>query len=161
MNEYNFFEWLYFLWINICSLNKFISLRVNKYIISLKLNKYNSLKLHKYTVAWCKIMPWVQIYFVECEYMYLLDFASFTNGQPQSTLSGHANKYKLWFISSLRTLRAESSWIPTKNGDLLCPHEKCLCVLTTIPPLKFAFSQKTSDRGCNLCGGLGKQTFGN
>ena len=45
---------------------------VNKYIISLKLNKYNSLKLHKYAGAGCKIMPWVQIYFVECEYMYFL-----------------------------------------------------------------------------------------
>ena len=37
-------------------------LTVNKYIISLKLNKYNSLKLHKYTVAGCKIMPWVQMW---------------------------------------------------------------------------------------------------
>ena len=55
---------------------------VNKYIISLKLNKYNSLKLEKYTVAGCKIMPWVQIYFVECEYMYFLIFALFTNGKP-------------------------------------------------------------------------------
>ena len=39
-----------------------IFLTAKKYIISLKLNKYNSLKLHKYTVAGCKIMPWVQIY---------------------------------------------------------------------------------------------------
>ena len=115
VNEYNWLEWLYFLWINICSLNEFIFLTVNKYIISLKLNKYNSLKLHKHTVARCIIMPWVQIYFVECEYMYFLNFASFTNGQPELTLSGHANKYKLWFISSLRTLRAETSCIPTKN----------------------------------------------
>ena len=36
--------------------------RVNKYIISLKLNKYNSLKLHKYTIAGCKIMPWIQLF---------------------------------------------------------------------------------------------------
>ena len=47
-NKYMFYEWIS------------ISLTVNKYIISLKLNKYNSLKLHKYTVAGCKIMPWVQ-----------------------------------------------------------------------------------------------------
>ena len=52
VNKYMSFEWIYFL-------------TVNKYIISLKLNKYNSLKLHKYTVAGCKIMPWLQIYFVE------------------------------------------------------------------------------------------------
>ena len=37
--------------------HEFISLTVNKYIISLKLNKYNSLKLRKYTVAGCKAMP--------------------------------------------------------------------------------------------------------
>ena len=41
-----------------------ISLTVNKYIISLKLNQCNSLKLHEYTVAGCKIMLGVQIYFV-------------------------------------------------------------------------------------------------
>ena len=41
-----------------------ISLTVNKYIISLKLNQRNSLKLHEYTVAGCKIMLGVQIYFV-------------------------------------------------------------------------------------------------
>ena len=52
VNKYMFFEWIS------------ISLTVNKYIISLKLNKYNSLKLQKYSVAGCKIMPWVQIYFV-------------------------------------------------------------------------------------------------
>ena len=81
VSEYNCLEWLYFLWINICSLNEFqISLTVKKCIVSLKLNKYNSLKLHKYTVAGCKIMPWVQIYFVWFEYMYFLNFASFTNG---------------------------------------------------------------------------------
>ena len=91
--------------------------------------------------------------------MHFLNVASFTNGQPQSTLSGHANKHKLWFISSLRTLRAETSCIPKKNRDLLCPHEKCLCAPTTNLPLKFAFSLKTSDRGCNLCERLGKQTF--
>ena len=51
----------------------------------------------------------------------------------------------------------------TKSRDLLYPHEKCLCVPTTNLPLllKFAFSLKTSDRGCNLCGPLGKQTSGN
>ena len=49
VNKYMFFKW--------------ISLTVNKYIIPLKLNKYNSLKLHKYTVAGCKIMPYVQTYF--------------------------------------------------------------------------------------------------
>ena len=76
LNEYNILEWTdKFLemniipWTNIiasndyiCYLNGFISLTVNKYIISLKLNKYNSLKLHKYTVAGCKILPWVQLY---------------------------------------------------------------------------------------------------
>ena len=46
----------------------------------------------------------------------------------------------------------------TKSRDLLYPHEKCLCVPTTNPllSLKFAFTLKTSDRGCNLCGRLGK-----
>ena len=67
---------MYVLWINL------FPWIINKYIISLKLSKYNSLKLHKYTVAEWKIIPWVQIYFVECEYMYFLNFASFTNGQP-------------------------------------------------------------------------------
>ena len=51
-----------------------------------------------------------------------------------------------------------------ENKDLLYPHEKCLCVPTTNPPLslKFAFlsSLKISDRGCNPCGRLGKQTSG-
>ena len=70
-----------FLWINICPSNEYISLQLTKYIISLKLNKYNSMKLLKYTVAGCKIMPWVQIYFVECDYMYFLIFALFTNGK--------------------------------------------------------------------------------
>ena len=50
-------------------LNEFICLTVEKYMISLKLNKYNPLKLHKYTVAGCKIMPLVRMYFVKCEYM--------------------------------------------------------------------------------------------
>ena len=68
VNKYMSFELIYFLAINKC-------------IISLKLNIYNSLKMHKYTVAGCKIMPWVQIYFVECEYMYFLIFALFTNGK--------------------------------------------------------------------------------
>ena len=75
-NTLNCLEWLYLLWINICSLNEFISLSVNKYVISLKLNKYNSMKLHRNTVAGCKIMHWVQIYFVECEYMYFLIFTN-------------------------------------------------------------------------------------
>ena len=83
LNDYtNCLEWLYFLWIKICFLNEFIFLIINKYIISLKLNKYNSFKLHKYTISGYKIMLWVQIYFFECEYMYFLNFASFTNGQP-------------------------------------------------------------------------------
>ena len=69
VNKYMSFEWIYFL-------------TVKKYIISLKLNEYNSMKLHKYTVAGCRTMLWVQIYFVECEYMYFLIFALFTNGQP-------------------------------------------------------------------------------
>ena len=69
VNKYMSKEWIYFL-------------TVNKYIISLKLNKYNSLKLRKYTVAGCKIMPWVQTYFVECEYTYFLIFALLTNGKP-------------------------------------------------------------------------------
>ena len=69
VNKYMSIEWIYFL-------------TVNKCIIFLKLNKYNSLKLHKYTVAGGKLMPWVQIYFVECEYMYFLIFALFTNGKP-------------------------------------------------------------------------------
>ena len=121
VNEYNCLEWLYFLWINICPLNQFISLTVNKHIISLKLNKYNSLKLLKYTVAGCKIMLLVQIYFVECEYMYFLIFALFTKGQPKSTLSGQANKYRLWFIGSLHTLRAETSYIPRKAETSCIP----------------------------------------
>ena len=65
VNEYNCLECLNFLWINIRSSNEFISL-----------------KLHTYTVAERKIMPWVQIYFIECDDMCFLNFASFTNGQP-------------------------------------------------------------------------------
>ena len=53
--------------------------------------------------------------------MYFLNFASFTNGQPQSTLNGHANRYKLWFISSLRNLRAETSCIPQKTETSCIP----------------------------------------
>ena len=126
LNQYNFLEWIWILWINICSLNEYISLKVNNYIIFLKLNRYYSLKLHKYTVAGCKMMPWIQIYFVECEYKHSLIFT--TNSQPQSYLSGHTNKYKLWFSSSLRTLRAEAS---------CSNHKKCFCVPTTNPPLLF------------------------
>ena len=33
----------------------------------------------------------------------------------QTANHSHAYKYKLWFISSLRTVRAETSCIPTKN----------------------------------------------
>ena len=69
VNKYISFEWIY-------------SLQLTKYIISFKLNKDNSLKLYKYTVAGCKIIPWVQIYFVECEYMHFLIFALFTNDKP-------------------------------------------------------------------------------
>ena len=50
-----------------------------------------------------------------------LIFALFTNGQPQSTLNGHANKYKLWFISSLHTLRAETSCKPRKAETSCIP----------------------------------------
>ena len=117
---------IYFLWINISSLNGYISLKVNNYIISLKLNKYYSLKLHKYTVAGCKIIPtnifcrvWIYIF---------LEFCNEQQTTNHSQLwSGDANKYKLWFISSLRTLRAETSCIPMKS----------VCVATTNPPLQY------------------------
>ena len=61
---------------------EFIFLTVNNFIFSLKLNKYNSLMLYKYTLAGCKIMSWVQVYFIGYESMYFLNFALFTNGQP-------------------------------------------------------------------------------
>ena len=67
-------------------------------------------------------------------------------------------------ISDLLVLGApceQRPFVYPRKTDLLCPHEKCLRVLTTNPPLEFAFSLKTSDRGCNLCGRLGKQTSGN
>ena len=52
--------------LNICSLNEYIFLKVNNYIISLRLKKYYSLKQHKYTVAGCKMMPEL-----ECKYVLL------------------------------------------------------------------------------------------
>ena len=65
VSEYNCLEWLYYFVNEYMFFERInISLTVNKYIISLKLNKYNSLKLRKYTVAGCKIMLWVQVYFV-------------------------------------------------------------------------------------------------
>ena len=82
LNEY------IFLWINIFSLSVYISLKVNNYIIFLKLNKYYSLNLHKHTVDGCKIMPWLQICFVECEYI----FFEFSNKRPTLVNSGTNNQ---------------------------------------------------------------------
>ena len=151
VNKYMFFEWIS------------ISLTVNKYIISLKLNNYKSLKLHKYTVAGCKIMPWVQIFL-------------FNLNISISWILHHlqtANHSQLWMVTQTYTnydllvLYVVCEQIPLvchEKQRLLYPHENCLCVPTTNPPLslKFAFliSLKASDRGYNPCGRLGKQTSG-
>ena len=85
------------------------------------------------------------------------------------------NIYISWFLHYLQTANHSQLWVVTQKNinydllvslhtpvsrDLLYPHKKWLCVPTKNPPLslKFAFSLKTSDRSCNLCGRLGKQT---
>ena len=124
MKEYNCLELLYFLWTDICSLNEFISLTVNKYIISLRLNKYNSLKLHNYTVAGCKILPWVQIYFVECEYMisWFLRYLQTANHSQLWMVTQTNINYDLLVLCIpceqrplCKPRKAETSCIPTKN----------------------------------------------
>ena len=93
-----------------------ISLTFNKYIIYLKLNKYNSLKLHKYTVAGCKIMPWVQYS------LFNLDICiSWTLHHLQT-----ANHSQLWMITQTNS-----------NYDLLV-----LCVTCEQRPLVYHEKQR-------------------
>ena len=94
VNKYMSFEWIY------------------KYTICLKLNKCNSLKLHKYTVAGCKTMSWVQIYFVECEYMYFLIFALFTNGKPWSRKQVYL-LFIFWFCAEHKVHKTKGHKSPT------------------------------------------------
>ena len=49
--------------------------------------------------------------------------------------------------------------VPCEQRHLVSPRKMFLCPGTTNPSLslKFTFSLKTSDRGCILCGRLGKQ----
>ena len=157
VKKYNCLEWLLFLWINICPLNKFFYLQLTSI---------------SFTWSWINTIPWscinIQLLDVkqclECKYILL-----------------NVNICISWFLHYLQTANHSQLWVVTQtniNYDLLVlcipceqrplvyllyPHEKCLCVPTTNPPLslKFAFSLKTSDRGCNLCGRLGKQTSGN
>ena len=108
-NNYTFCEEIYVIWINL------FPWQLTS--ISLKLNKYNSLKMHKYWVSGCKTMPWVQIYFVECECMYCI---SWILHHLQT-----ANHSQLWVVMQTNTnfdllvlcvpCDERTSCVPTKN----------------------------------------------
>ena len=117
-------------------LNEFICLTVEKYMISLKLNKYNPLKLHKYTVAGCKIMPLVRMYFVKCEYILVLCVLC-----EQRPLVYHEKRSPLL----------------SPRKMFMCPHDKSAIIIE----ISFFTIKKASGRGCNPCGRLGKLTSGN
>ena len=78
--------------------------------------------------------------------MYFLNFASFTNGQPKSTLKGHANKCKLLFFSSLRSLRAETSCISRKTETSYIPTKNVYVSLRKNPPFSLNFTKNLRSR---------------
>ena len=85
-----------------------------------------------------------------------------------------ANHSQLWMVTQTNTNYAllvlcvaceRRPLVYHENQRPLVSHENFLCVPTTNPPLSLKFalliSLKTSDRGCNPCGRLRKQTSGN
>ena len=121
VSEYNCLELLYFLWINTCYLKESI--------FPWQLTSIS------FPWSWINTIPWscinIQLLDVkqclECKYI-LFNLSTCISWilyhlqtQPWSTLNGHANKYKLWFISSLRNLRAETSCIPRKTVTSCIP----------------------------------------
>ena len=127
VNEYNCLEWLYFLWKNICSLNEFISLTVNKYIISLKLNKYDLWSCTNIQLLDVKLC-------LDCKYILL-----------------NVNICISWILQPLQTANNSQLWMVTQtntNYDLLI-----LCVPCEQRPLVYHEKQRplVSPRKLFMC----------
>ena len=144
-NDYTFCEKIYFLWMN------WSPLQLTS--ISFPWSWINTIS-SRYTVAGCKVLPWLQIYFVECEYVFL-EFCIICQVWVVTRTDTNYDLLVLCVPCEQRPLVYHEKQSPfvSQREMLRWPHDKSAT--------EICFFTKTSDRGCNLCGRLGKQTSGN
>ena len=163
LNEYNFLEINITPWTNIISLNEYIF--VNKYMFFEWIKFPWKLRIISFPWSWINTIPWscinIQLLDVKwfLEYKYILVNV---NTYISWILQQRANHNQLAVVTQANTnYDLLVLWVSCKQRPLLSRHEKCFCIPTTNPPLslKFAFSLKTSDRGCTLCADVSENRF--